>query len=392
MTPRRANTRTRTRPRTAAEAAGAARRRVSAELWPVIQQTVAATVSWWIARHVIDHHQPIFAPITTLIALNATRGERGTNAVRFVLGVAAGILVAQAVIAVMGGGYGSLTAAVFVSMLVALTLGGERVTLAQAAVSAILAVATGSTQNGFERLVDVLLGAGVALLFSQLLFPVEPLRLLRRAESDTLDALADALACTARDLERDQAETDDRTTKENLRAVYTQLTDLGRTRDSSGRAARRSPLWWKRRRLIVRESENAARIYPLAGSCLVLTRTAQALDTGARPAAAEALRNLSGTLRSLARAPGDPVVRRHEGEQALGIAAGIPRPSATQDSRCNTFRTTARMAAFDIMVFAGADPTLAARARREGSGDLDITAPPAAPRNPFGRRGGRRER
>jgi uncharacterized membrane protein YgaE (UPF0421/DUF939 family) len=56
----------------------------------------------------------------------------------------------------------------------ALVLGGERIIIGQAAASAILVVTTASTQTGPGRLVDALIGAGVALVMSQLLFPVEP--------------------------------------------------------------------------------------------------------------------------------------------------------------------------------------------------------------------------
>jgi uncharacterized membrane protein YgaE (UPF0421/DUF939 family) len=49
--------------------------------------------------------------------------------------------------------------------------------------------------------VDALIGVGVALVFSQLLFVPEPLRLLRRAEGAVLSTLADGLRLTADALE-----------------------------------------------------------------------------------------------------------------------------------------------------------------------------------------------
>lgn len=67
-----------------------------------------------IAVHVVDHRQPFAAPIAAVMSLNAARGERGSNAVRLLLGVILGILVGEAAIAVNG----SLDAATLVAMFV----------------------------------------------------------------------------------------------------------------------------------------------------------------------------------------------------------------------------------------------------------------------------------
>ena len=50
--------------------------------------------AWVIAKHVVDHHEPFFAPIAAVVALNAPLGERGLNAVRLLEGVVVGIVVA----------------------------------------------------------------------------------------------------------------------------------------------------------------------------------------------------------------------------------------------------------------------------------------------------------
>ncbi|MER6922204.1 aromatic acid exporter family protein, partial [Streptomyces spiralis] len=68
-------------------AASGAWGRVTADIWPVVQQTAAASAAWLIARHLVDHRLPFFAPIAAVVALNAARGERGVNAVRLLLGV-----------------------------------------------------------------------------------------------------------------------------------------------------------------------------------------------------------------------------------------------------------------------------------------------------------------
>ncbi|CAL9278133.1 putative protein [Streptomyces sp. SudanB5_2050] len=155
-------------------------------LWPVLQQAAAAVLSWWSARSVFDHHVPLFAPIATLVALNTPVGGRGTNAVRVLSGVVAGVVVGQLAFRFLGHDALSVGVAVLCALLVALLIDGERITMAQAAVGAVISVASGQ-QAGVDRVLDALLGAGVALVFSQLLFPPHPLALLRRAESATLE-------------------------------------------------------------------------------------------------------------------------------------------------------------------------------------------------------------
>ena len=94
-----------------------------------------------IARYVLDHEQPFFAPIAALVALNTSLGERGLNAVRLLQGVILGIVVGELALAALAGGYGSMAVAIFAATALARTLGGTRIVVAQAAVGAILTVA-----------------------------------------------------------------------------------------------------------------------------------------------------------------------------------------------------------------------------------------------------------
>ena len=47
-----------------------------------MQGTLAATAAWVIAKHVIGNHEPFFAPIAAVVALNAPIGDRGLQVVR----------------------------------------------------------------------------------------------------------------------------------------------------------------------------------------------------------------------------------------------------------------------------------------------------------------------
>jgi uncharacterized membrane protein YgaE (UPF0421/DUF939 family) len=178
----------------------------AAHAWLLVQGTAAATVAWGIALQLKTDHDPFFAPVAAFVALNAPLGERGLNALRLVSGVIVGIVSGELTLLALGSGYRQLALATLAATLVSRGFGGSRIVIAQAAISAILTVALADGEAGLYRLADALVGTGVALVFSQLLFSPEPLALLRRAESAALGDLADALALTARALDDDEAE------------------------------------------------------------------------------------------------------------------------------------------------------------------------------------------
>jgi hypothetical protein len=47
--------------------------------WPLLQGTLAATLAWVIAKHLFNHHEPFFAPIAAVVALNAAPGSAAST-------------------------------------------------------------------------------------------------------------------------------------------------------------------------------------------------------------------------------------------------------------------------------------------------------------------------
>jgi len=355
--------------------------RVAEHAWPLLQGTAAATVAWMIALQLGDHAEPFFAPIAAVVALNASRGERGSNALRLLLGVVVGIVAGELAIGALDGGYGTLALATFAAMAVAVALGGTRMTVGQAAASAILTVAVADGQAGPQRLVDALIGAGVALVFTQVLFSPEPVGLLRRAEAAALADMADGLQLTARALERDDEELADRAIS-SLRDLRDRLSDLRRSRRASSRVVRHSLLWRTRMAPVVRERENAGSLDLLGGSCLLLARTALSMSPAERQRLAPNVRELAGAIADLARAPGDRPTRQRAADRALDLARWVAdNPLPSQAALAAS--VAIRMVATDVMVFAGVDPGQAADAVQEGRGDLEVPDPPPTPRIPF---------
>lgn len=109
------------------------RRPTLPDLWLVLQQTIAGTVAWLVAIHLVHHHEPFFAPIAAVVALNTQLGERGLNALRLLVGVVTGIVFGEIALHVLGGGYISLALSLFAAMAAARAVDAARIVIAQAA-------------------------------------------------------------------------------------------------------------------------------------------------------------------------------------------------------------------------------------------------------------------
>jgi uncharacterized membrane protein YgaE (UPF0421/DUF939 family) len=345
----------------------------------LVQGTAAAVSAWVLAKYLVNHHDPFFAPIAALVALNTVLGERGLNALRLLQGVFLGIVVGEATLGVLGGSYGSMALAILVATTAARALGGTRVTIAQAAIGAIITVGRADAEAGVERVTDALIGTGVAVVFSQLLFSPQPLALLRHAERVVLETLAGGLSLTAAGLEQGDVELAERGI-EQLRDLPEDVTELRRLRRATSRFAQRT-VWRSQRALVVRENENADQLDFLGGSCLLLARVAPSLTVEDRRKVAPGVRTLADLLASLAARLGDLETRQRAADRALEVATTIGTDDLDRESILTLVIMAVRTVATDVIVFAGVDVDDAVAAVREGILEQHVREPaPMAPR------------
>jgi uncharacterized membrane protein YgaE (UPF0421/DUF939 family) len=189
----------------------ARRARVIATARPILQSAVAASLAWLVATELVGHATPFFAPISAVITLGLTVGERRARAVELGIGVAVGIAIADLLVTLIGTGAWQIGVVVALAMLGATLVGGGPLLASQAAASAVL-VATLQPPDGafdFTRAVDAATGAAIGLLVGSVLLPVDPLRLVRKDLGPVIDGLAAALDFIAKSVEdRDEAEAD----------------------------------------------------------------------------------------------------------------------------------------------------------------------------------------
>jgi len=357
-------------------------KKLAGAAWPLLQTTAAATASWVIALYLAGDPEPFFAPIAAIVALNGPRGERGTQAFRLMAGVVLGIVVGELVVVTLGVGYGRIVVATFVAMLIASLLGGARLIVTQAAAAAILTVAVANGEAGVHRLIDAVIGTAVAILFSQVLFSPEPVRLLRVAEADVLSAMARGLELTADALPENDPVLAARSLA-TLRDVGVQLAEISRLGMAGERVARHSMLWRSQLDPVMREHANADRLDLLGAGCMMLARSAFELPTPDRIALARPVRELAQVLFALASAPGDYEVRN----RAVANTLQALRPHSIRvDERDTSVLAAAllHIVAADIMIFSGLTAEQARTALSEGSPRALVSTPPPAPRIPFG--------
>jgi uncharacterized membrane protein YgaE (UPF0421/DUF939 family) len=182
------------------------RERIIATARPILQSSVAAALAWLIATEVVGHTTPFFAPISAVITLGLTVGQRRRRAVELAIGVSVGIFVADLLVRAIGTGTWQVGVVTGLAMLGATLVGGGTLLASQAGASAVL-VATLQPPEGFDftRALDALVGSATALGVGALLIPIDPVRLVREGIGPVLDRLAAALGRIADALEHRDA-------------------------------------------------------------------------------------------------------------------------------------------------------------------------------------------
>ncbi len=290
--------------------ASEARARLRSALWPAVQAAVAAGVAWLVAHNLLGHAQPFFAPIAAAISLSTSGVRRGRRILQLVVGVMLGIGVGEAVSAAVGTGAPSVAIVVAITMSAAL-IGGVgffsegMMFVNQSTASAILVVVLHKHGTGPERLIDAVVGGAVAGIIGVLLFPAEPMKLLRSAERELLRSLAGALEHIAELLGTGTVASSDWTLAA-AHDIHRQLGGLATARATARANVRVAPRRWRLREAVALEATRISRLDLLANAVLSLLRvSADALDQGESPprGVTEGVAAMAAVLDTLARAP-----------------------------------------------------------------------------------------
>jgi uncharacterized membrane protein YgaE (UPF0421/DUF939 family) len=165
---------------------------------PAGEAVLAASLAWFVATTVAGHPDPVFAPSAALVVLAESRGRRLRQSAEIVLGVSAGVLVADVVVEALGSGSVAIAVVLLLTVGPMIALGASSTLVVQAAISAIYLVAVPAPKTSLMQLrfVDALVGGAIALVISQVAVARSPLgRLVAEARQTFADlaGLLDAI-------------------------------------------------------------------------------------------------------------------------------------------------------------------------------------------------------
>lgn len=312
-----------------------ARRRLRGRMWPILQTAAAAAAAWYLASALLGGDRPLFAPIAAVIALGATVGQRGQRAFELVGGVILGIAVADLIVTVIGTGPWQAGVMIVLAMGTAVALGGRELLVAESAVSAILIATLPRASSGFppDRFLEAIIGGGVALAVSVLLFPPDPALHVGRALNRLFADLGRALGDVADGLEHGDPEAAERA-QDRGQALDLHLIAIRQEQLELRETARFALPRRGARGQLERIERSLAPIDYAARDTAVLARNAlRFLRSGAIAPAPlwEAVRELGDAVWELAAAYDDE--RRVEQVRTLALAAAARASELAEDAR-----------------------------------------------------------
>lgn len=252
--------------------------RVRKRFFRIVQVAVAAGMAFWVSQALIGHPVPFFAPITVVIILGLSGGDRIRRALELSGGVIVGVGLGDLLVHYTPDGLWRIPLIVGISLLVASFLSKSPLVSNQAAIGSIL-IATilppGTEGGGPDRMIDAFVGASIGLLTLALL-PSSPLSSGRQEVSKLLGIGSSVLDDVAVALDTRDADALDKA----LDAVHNTQSDINNML-SAAKVGREmtvlSPLLWGARRRV----RSLERILPAVESMMrngrVLARRALVL-------------------------------------------------------------------------------------------------------------------
>lgn len=265
--------------------------RVRKRAFTIIQVAVAAGLAYWVARTLFDHPAPFFAPITVVIILGLTGGDRIRRALELSLGVTVGVGLGDLLVHYLPGGAWQIPLIVAISLLVASFLSKSPLVSNQVAIGSIL-IATilppGTEGGGPDRMIDAFVGSVIGLATIALL-PSSPLHSGRQEVSKILGITSSVLDDVAVSLDSPADSALGKGLDKALDAVHNTQPDIDRMISAAKvgkEVSNISPLMWGvRRRVrslerILPAVENAMRnTRVIARRALVLSQDGDAVST-----------------------------------------------------------------------------------------------------------------
>lgn len=332
-------------------------RRLGDQWVHLLQIGVGVLLAWVVARDLLGHDLPFFAPVTAILCLGLTYGQRLRRIVEVTVGVAIGVAVGDLVVLALGTGAWQMALVVVAAMAVAVVVSTGQLLVIQSGVQAVFIVALTPSQGAaVDRWVDALVGGAVALVIGAVA-PTAPVRRPRAVAARTVRRVAEVLDEVVAALRAG----DRRAAEAALADARSLERDLGELRDAASEGVavvRQSPLLRRYRPQAAAASNLVAPLDRCVRNLRVLARRADiALARDERvPARYLALvAELASATRDLARVLDEhdtPAGGRAVLERVAGLSARVETGAGLS---AEMIRGQVRSMVVDLLVVAGVD-------------------------------------
>ncbi|MBA9079183.1 aromatic acid exporter family protein [Rufibacter quisquiliarum] len=139
----------------------------------IVKTALAASLSWWVATGLLHSQYPYFAAVAAIITVQVTVADSVDKATQRIVGIIGGVLLSMLLGHWFQVGAVSIFLVIFIGMAIAKALKMNPQIISQVAISSLLVLAFGQTNQAyaFERIIETVLGSGMAVLINALIVP-----------------------------------------------------------------------------------------------------------------------------------------------------------------------------------------------------------------------------
>lgn len=244
----------------------------------ILQSSIAAGLAFWLAHDVAGHERPFFAPMSSIIILGLSSGNRLRRAVELSIGCSIGVGLGDLIILGIGTGNWQMTLAIFVSLVVATFLSSSQLLINQVAVGSILiaTIIPPGSAAGPERMFDAVIGCTVGIVVMALI-PHSPLAGGRREVTKVLRLASSVLKDVASALPAADHASIYAALKQ-VRGSQGAINAMLEAAKSAEEDAKVSPLLWASKRRVRSFARILAPVDNVIRNTRVLARRAQVLS------------------------------------------------------------------------------------------------------------------
>ena len=139
----------------------------------IVKTAFAAALSWLVATSLLHSEYPYFAAVAAIITVQVTVADSVDKATQRIIGIMGGVLLSM----LLGHWFRINAVSIFFIILIGMALAKafrmNPQIISQVAISSLLVLAFGQTREGYgyERIIETILGSGIAVLINALIIP-----------------------------------------------------------------------------------------------------------------------------------------------------------------------------------------------------------------------------